>query len=78
MANQSYERMDHTMKRIVSFVILVVSFALVLMQQTIEAPSVATRPLQMWPILVYLAAVVAAGLLVVWKGRRMSRDEESA
>lgn len=66
------------MKRIVSFVILVVSFALVLMQQTIEAPSVATRPLQMWPILVYLAAVVAAGLLVVWKGRRMSRDEESA
>ena len=49
------------MKRIVSFVLLLVSFIVVLMQPAVEVPAVPAHPIPVWSILCYLTVVAMTG-----------------
>ncbi|MBO7373341.1 MAG: hypothetical protein J6U19_03840 [Oscillospiraceae bacterium] len=46
------------MKRIVSFLILLVLTIMVLMQPAVETPAATSHPVPVWSILCYLAVVV--------------------
>ena len=61
------------MKRIVSFVVLLASFVLILMQPAVETPVAASHPIPVWSILCYLVMVAAAGAVVI----RLNREEKT-
>ena len=52
-----------TMKRIVSFLILVTSVVMIFLQPVVETPPAPSHPLPVWPVLCYLSVVVLAALL---------------
>ena len=62
------------MKRIISFVLLLVSFIVVLMQPAVEVPAVPAHPIPVWSILSYLTVVAMTGFAVFL----MSREERMA
>ena len=72
-----YERMVRIMKRIVSFVLLLVSFIVVLMQPAVEVPAVPAHPIPVWSILCYLTVVAMTGF-AVFLMRREERMAEPA
>jgi hypothetical protein len=58
--------MANTMKRIIAFVLLVCLFVVIMMLPATPAPAKEYRPLPVWSILCYLAAVAISSLVVVW------------
>ena len=61
--------MVRTMKRIVSFFVLLASFVLILMQPAVETPVAASHPIPVWSILGYLAVVAVTAGVVAWTKR---------
>ena len=61
------------MKRIVSFMILVVLFVVILTLPAVETPAAPSHPIPGWSILLYLTVVAFAGVIGVW----MRREKEA-
>lgn len=54
------------MKRIVSFIILVVLFVVILAWPAVETPAAPSHPIPVWSILLYLTVVAFAGAIGIW------------
>ena len=68
--------MVRTMKKIVSFILLLASFIAILMQPAVETPVAASHPIPMWSILCYLAVVAIAVLYVIWTNREQKTEAQ--
>ena len=68
--------MVRTMKKIISFILLLASFIAILMQPTVETPVAASHPIPVWSILCYLAVVAIAALFVVWANREVKTEAQ--
>ena len=68
--------MVRTMKKIVSFILLLASFIAILMQPTVDTPVTVSHPIPVWSILCYLAVVAIAALFVIWTNREVKTEAQ--
>ena len=54
--------MDHVMKRIVSFLILLALFVVILTLPAHETPAIQHDSMPLWSVLLYLTVIITAGL----------------